>query len=146
MGMRVVGCDPLVPADSPLWAQADVEPRTLDALVAESDVVSLHLPLDASTRGLFDAARLGRMKRAAILVNSARGGIVDEAALAKMLHDGRLGGAAIDVFEAEPLAPGSPLATAPRLLLTPHIAGVTLEANERVSAFIADRVAAALEK
>jgi (S)-sulfolactate dehydrogenase len=146
MGMRVVGCDPLVPADSPLWAQAGVEPLTLDALVSECDVVSLHLPLDESTRGLFDAARLSRMKRDAILVNAARGGIVDEAALAKMLHDGRLGGAAIDVFEHEPLAAGSPLTGAPRLLLTPHIAGVTVEANERVSALIAERVTEALEQ
>ena len=145
MDMRVLGCDPLVGAESPLWEQAGVQPRTLDALVGECDVVSLHLPLDEATRGLFDAARMGRMKRDAILVNSARGGIVDEAALAKMLHDGRLGGAAIDVFESEPLAAGSPLATAPRLLLTPHIAGVTLEANERVSALIAERVAEALE-
>ena len=145
MDMRVLGCDPLVGAESPLWEEAGVLPRTLDALVAESDVVSLHLPLDEATRGLFDAARMGRMKRDAILVNSARGGIVDEAALAKMLHDGRLGGAAIDVFESEPLAAGSPLATAPRLLLTPHIAGVTLEANERVSALIAERVTEALD-
>ena len=145
MGMRVIGFDLQVRNDSPSWGQAGVEPRTLDALVAESDVVSLHLPLDDATRGLFDAARLGRMKHDAILVNSARGGIVDEEALAKLLHSGRLGGAALDVFEDEPLAAGSPLATAPRLLLTPHIAGVTLEANERVSALIADRVAEALE-
>jgi (S)-sulfolactate dehydrogenase len=86
------------------------------------------------------------MKREAILVNTARGGIIDEVALAAMLKEGRLGGAAIDVFEAEPLAAGSPLADAPRVLLTPHIAGVTLEANERVSAFIADRVAQALAR
>jgi (S)-sulfolactate dehydrogenase len=78
------------------------------------------------------------------LINPARGGIVDEAALAAMLREGRLGGAAIDVFESEPLAAGSALAGAPRLILTPHIAGVTLEANERVSALIADRVARAL--
>ncbi len=84
------------------------------------------------------------MKPGAILVNTARGGIVDEAALAALLREGRLGGAALDVFEAEPLAPGSPLAGAPRLLLTPHVAGVTTESNERVSALIAERVAAAL--
>jgi (S)-sulfolactate dehydrogenase len=85
------------------------------------------------------------MKRDAVLVNTARGGIVDEVALAAMLREGRLGGAALDVFEHEPLAAGSPLAGAPRLLLTPHIAGVTVESNERVSALIADRVAAALD-
>ncbi len=85
------------------------------------------------------------MKRDAIVINTARGGIVDEAALAAMLREGRLGGAALDVFADEPLAAGSPLVGAPRLLLTPHIAGVTVEANERVSALIAERVAAALD-
>jgi (S)-sulfolactate dehydrogenase len=79
-------------------------------------------------------------------VNSARGGIVDEAALAKVLHEGHLAGAALDVFDEEPLAAGSILADAPNLLLTPHIAGVTLESNERVSGLIAERVASALRK
>jgi (S)-sulfolactate dehydrogenase len=86
------------------------------------------------------------MKRDAVLVNTARGGIVDEAALAAMLREGRLAGAALDVFDQEPLPAGSPLAGAPRLILTPHIAGVTLESNERVSSLIADRVAQALEE
>ena len=84
------------------------------------------------------------MKHGAVLVNTARGGIVDEAALATMLREGKLGGAALDVFVNEPLAAGSPLTGAPRLLLTPHIAGVTVESNERVSSLIADRVAEAL--
>ena len=108
-------------------------------------MVSLHLPLNEQTRGLLGVRRLGLMKREAILINTARGGIVDEAALAAMLREGRLGAAALDVFENEPLAAGSVLAGAPRLLLTPHIAGVTIEANERVSGLIADRVTAALE-
>jgi len=81
-----------------------------------------------------------------VVINTARGGIVDEAALAAMLREGRLGGAALDVFTDEPLAAGSPLVGVPRLLLTPHIAGVTVEANERVSALIAERVAAALDR
>ncbi|MGZ5073338.1 MAG: NAD(P)-dependent oxidoreductase, partial [Usitatibacter sp.] len=79
-------------------------------------------------------------------INTARGGILDEAALAAMLRAGRLGGAALDVFDDEPLSAGSPLAGAPRLLLTPHIAGVTVESNERVSSLIAERVAAALSR
>ena len=120
--------------------------RDLEALLAESDVVSLHIPLTPETRGLLGAGRLALMKRDAVLVNTARGGIVDEAALAAMLRSGRLGGAALDVFDNEPLPTGSPLAGAPRLILTPHIAGVTLEANERVSALIAERVAEALER
>jgi (S)-sulfolactate dehydrogenase len=144
LGMAVVGHDPQVPAADPSWGHARTDPLGLDELLARSDVVSLHLPLNDATRGLLGAARLASMKRDAVLVNTARGGIVDEVALATMLREGRLGGAALDVFDNEPLAAGSPLADAPRLLLTPHIAGVTLESNERVSAFIAERVAEAL--
>ena len=144
LGMTVVGHDPMLADDHEAWGQESTAPRSLDALLEESDVVSLHLPLTPQTRGLLDGRRLGLLKRDAIVVNTARGGIIDEAVLATMLREGRLGGAALDVFEREPLAAGSPLTGAPRLLLTPHIAGVTLESNERVSALIAERVAAAL--
>jgi (S)-sulfolactate dehydrogenase len=144
MGMRVVAFDPAVAAGSPSWAEHGATPLGLDELLARADVVSLHLPLTDATRGLLDEARLARMKPGAILVNSARGGIVDEAALAKALAAGRLGGAALDVFDREPLAAGSVLADAPNLILTPHVAGVTLESNERVSSIIAGRVSAFL--
>jgi (S)-sulfolactate dehydrogenase len=144
MGMRVVAFDPAVAAGSPSWAEHGATPLGLDELLARSDVVSLHLPLTDATRGLLDEARLARMKPGAILVNSARGGIVDEAALAKALAAGRLGGAALDVFDREPLVAGSVLADAPNLILTPHVAGVTLESNERVSSIIAGRVSAFL--
>lgn len=145
LGMRVIGHDLQVAPGDAAWRDASCEPRDLDALLGESDVVSLHLPLTPQTRGLIDAKRLALMKRDAILINTARGGIVDEAALATRLREGRLGGAALDVFDQEPLIAGSPLVGVPRLLLTPHIAGVTLEANERVSGLIADRVAAFLD-
>jgi len=144
IGMKVVGYDPLIGADDPSWANTRADRRELDVLLAESDVVSLHLPLTDATRGLLGRERLARMKRDAVIINTARGGIVDEAVLAAMLREGRLGGAALDVFDQEPLLAGSPLAGVPRLLLTPHIAGVTVEANERVSSLIADRVAHAL--
>ena len=146
LGMKVIGYDPLVAPTDAGWRDAQVEPVELEALLARSDVVSLHVPLTDQTRGLLDARRLALLRKDAILVNTARGGIVDEAAVAAMLREGRLGGAALDVFENEPLAAGSPLAGAPRLLLTPHVAGVTLESNERVSALIADRVAEALAR
>jgi len=145
LGMRIVGHDAHVPEGDPAWARCGVQPRTLDQLLSESDVVSLHLPLTAHTRGLFGHERLARMKRGSVLVNTARGGIVDEDALARLLRDGHLGGAALDVFESEPLPAGSALAGAPRLILTPHVAGVTLESNERVSSLIAARVAEALD-
>ena len=141
LGLRVEGYDPQLRDDDPAWQASGVQPRALDDLVAASDVLSLHVPLTPQTRGLFDGARLARMKRGAILVNTARGGVVDEAALAASLRGGHLGGAALDVFADEPLAGGTPLAGAPRLILTPHIAGVTAESNERVSELIAARVA-----
>ena len=144
MGMRVIACDAQLPASDDAWNEIGGTPRSLDELLRESDVVSLHIPLNDETRGLLGRDRLSTMKRDAVLINTARGGIIDEAALATMLREGRLGGAALDVFTDEPLAAGSPLVGAPRLLLTPHIAGVTQEANERVSALIAERVAAAL--
>ncbi|MGZ5104449.1 MAG: hydroxyacid dehydrogenase [Usitatibacter sp.] len=146
MGMRVVACDPQLPAGDAAWRELGDGCRTLEELLRESDAVSLHIPLTPETRGLLDAARLATMKRDAVVINTARGGILDEAALAAMLRAGRLGGAALDVFDDEPLSAGSPLAGAPRLLLTPHIAGVTVESNERVSSLIAERVAAALSR
>jgi (S)-sulfolactate dehydrogenase len=146
LGMKVVAHDPQLGADHPAWAREGAQRRDLGELLAQSDVVSLHVPLTAQTRGLLDRERLGRMKPGAIVINTARGGIIDEAALATMLREGRLGGAALDVFDNEPLAAGSPLVGAPRLVLTPHIAGVTLESNERVSALIAERVAEALTR
>jgi len=117
-----------------------------DTLLAAADVVSLHVPLTDGTRHLIDADRIGRMKPGAILVNAARGGVVDELAVAAALKDGRLGGAALDVFETEPLAAEAARAFdgAPNLILTPHIAGVTVESNTRVSDLIADRVLAHL--
>jgi len=144
LGMRVIGFDPQVPASSNVWRDDDTLPRTLDQAVAEADVVSLHVPLTPATRNLMDAARIATMKPEAILINTSRGGVVDEAALAAALRARRLGGAALDVFEQEPLRSGSPLADCANLLLTPHIAGVTRESNQRVSALIADKVAAAL--
>jgi (S)-sulfolactate dehydrogenase len=144
LGMRVIGFDAHVAATEASWREHGVTPRTFAEVVAEADVVSLHVPLTPATRNLLDAERIATMKRDAILVNTARGGVVDEAAVAAALRAGRLGGAALDVFATEPLAAGSPLAGCPNLLLTPHIAGVTRESNVRVSAMIAAKVAEAL--
>src|SRR5262249_36378291 len=103
---------------------------SLDELMRTADVVCVHVPLLPSTRGLINAQRLAAMKAGAVLVQASRGGVVDEAALAAQLASGRLGGAAVDVYESEPIAPDNPLLALPgdpprELLLTPHIAGVT---------------------
>jgi (S)-sulfolactate dehydrogenase len=144
LGMRVTGFDVHVPAGDPVWDEAGVIAQPFADVVAGADVLSLHVPLTPATRNLLDAARIATMKPGAILVNTARGGVVDEAAVAAALREGRLGGAALDVFATEPLPAGSALAGCPNLLLTPHIAGVTREANARVSALIGEKVAAAL--
>lgn len=144
VGMQTVAFDPMLPAGHAAFASSSTRPASLDELCAQADVISLHVPLLDSTRHLFDAKRIGSMKRGAVLINTARGGVVDEAALAAALKSGALGGAAIDVFEAEPLPAGSALAGCPNLVLTPHIAGVSAESNERVSSLIAQRVLEAL--
>lgn len=141
LGMRVLATDPMLPANSPVWAETGVICSTLEQLLADSDVVSLHVPLTPETRNFIDASRLASMKSDAVLINSSRGGIVDEAALAAALKANRLGGAALDVFDQEPLTATNVFEACPNLALTPHIAGVTLESNTRVSSMIADRVA-----
>ncbi|MBB5216111.1 hydroxyacid dehydrogenase [Parapusillimonas granuli] len=141
LGFTVIAYDPGIPGSAPVWAETGVRQLPLDELLAQSDVVSLHVPLIESTRNLFDADTLAKMRPGAILINTARGGIVDESALADALRAGRLGGAALDVFAQEPLKAGNAFADAPNLILTPHIAGVTAESNQRVSQMIADEVA-----
>ncbi|MEO0879387.1 MAG: hydroxyacid dehydrogenase [Pseudomonadota bacterium] len=144
LGMSAIAYDPYLPANDPRWAgAASVD---LDTLIGTADVISLHTPLTDETRHLIDAARLGQMKPDAIIVNAARGGIIDEAALAQALRDGRLGGAALDVFEQEPLGAeaGGLFSGLSNLILTPHIAGVTAESNVRVSKVTVDNVVKAL--
>jgi (S)-sulfolactate dehydrogenase len=145
LGMTVAAHDPYVPNGDPAWDR--VRQLSLPALFAEADVVSLHVPLTDGTRNLVDAGVIAGMKAGAILINAARGGMVDEPALARALAEGRLGGAALDVFATEPLtseAAGT-FRGVPNLILTPHIAGVTQESNVRVSTLIAAKVLAALD-
>ncbi len=141
LGMTCIGNDPYV-AEGVAQARA-VRLAEIDALLAEADVITVHVPLTSATRGMIGAAELARMKPAAMLVNVARGGVVDEAALADALQGGRLGGAAIDVFEHEPPL-NSPLLDAPNTVLTPHLGASTAEAQARVSVEVAQRVLEAL--
>lgn len=128
-GSNIVYFDPQVDPGS-VPESLGARPLALDALLAESDVVTLHVPLIPATENLIDAAALARMKPDAVLINAARGGIVDEAALANAIERGALAGAAVDVYSTEPPDATNPLLAlagppADRLLLTPHIAGVT---------------------
>jgi D-3-phosphoglycerate dehydrogenase len=109
-------------------------------LLARSDVVSLHLPLVPDTRGLIGAAELALMKPGAILINTGRGGLVDEGALAVALEAGDLGGAGLDAFAIEPLPTGSPLARLSNVVLSPHVAGSTVQALERMAELSARQV------
>ncbi len=116
VGYRVLGVDPVAPLPP------GVEPAALDDALATADIVTLHLPLTAATRHLIDEAALRRMRRGAILVNTCRGGLVDEPALLAALAGGRLGGACLDVFEREPLPASSPLRSADSVVLSAHAA------------------------
>lgn len=117
----------------------------LDELFAESDAVSLHCPLTSDTRGMVSAARLATMKPTAWLINTGRGPLIDEAALAGALHEGRLAGAGLDVLGAEPPAADNPLLAAPRCILTPHIAWASREARARLMQIVAGNVRAFLD-
>lgn len=144
LGVSVVAYDPNIPSDSSLWAESNVQPVTFESLLANSDIISLHVPLVEATHHLIRKEEFSLIKSTAVLINTARGGIVDENALAEALTSGQLAGAALDVFEQEPLPGNSALAGVPNLLLTPHIAGVSRESNQRVSHLIATKVAEAL--
>ncbi len=146
LGMGVVAFDPYLADDDDAWSLA--ERVDIDALLTGSEAVSVHVPLAPETHHLLDAAAIARMPPGAVLVNTARGGVVDEEAVADALRAGRLGGAALDVFETEPLdgEAGARLSGVPNLLLTPHIAGVTQESNRAVGMITAANVREVLSR
>lgn len=133
LGMRIAAYDPFLTADDPAWS--GVERCDIPTLLGIADVLSLHVPLTDDTRNMIGPAQIAAMKSSAILINTARGGIVDETTLVSALKAGTLGGAALDVFATEPLTAeaGKLFEGCPNLILTPHIAGVTDEGNTRVS-------------
>ncbi len=141
-GMDVVAFDPYF--DEAFAAAHGVRRAELDAVLAEADVVTLHLFLDDSTRNLIDAARLALMKPGALLINTARGGIIDEAALVAAVREGVIAGAGLDVFADEPLPKDSPLLRTPGILCTTHVAGATAEARSESGRMAAANVLATL--
>jgi D-3-phosphoglycerate dehydrogenase / 2-oxoglutarate reductase len=137
--MPVLAYDPALSEDAIRAAGAEPA-RSLDALLSASDVLSLHLPLTPATRDLIGARELALMPDGAILINTARGGIVDEAALAAALGSGRPAAAASDVFLTEPPPADHPLLTLPNFIATPHLAGATAESLDRVGLLVVDQV------
>ncbi len=142
-GMRVIAYDPYLSAARARTLQVELVDE-LDDLLASADFISLHTPLTEETHHMVDATRLEKTKRGVRVINCARGGLIDEDALADALHSGQVGGAALDVFEIEPLPSDSPLRTAPNLVLTPHLGASTAEAQESVGIEIAQSIRAAL--
>jgi D-3-phosphoglycerate dehydrogenase len=144
MEMQVLGYDPYKPAAEII--AAGCEPvADLDAALPGADFVSVHCPKTKETVGMFNAARLKLMKPSAYLINTARGGIVDEKALHDALVSGKLAGAGLDVFEQEPPPVGQPLHSLPNVIMAPHVAGVTREAVDRMSEQTARNILSALD-
>ena len=145
LGIDISAFDPVLPPGDPAWRTSGVRRfDDLRAMFGACDVLTLHVPLTDDTRHLVGAGEIAAMKRGACIVNTARGGVLDETAMVEALASGQLGAAALDVFEDEPLPADSPLVGAPNLYLTPHIAGLTEEANARTGALIASRIRNAL--
>jgi D-3-phosphoglycerate dehydrogenase len=142
LGMKLLVYDPYL--DSALIAQHGAEAASLDRVIAEADAVSVHVPLSPETRNIIGKHELARMKPTAFLINTSRGGIVDEHALAMALKEGRLGGAALDVLSVEPPPTDHPLRQAPNIILTPHLAFYSRESVIELQTKAAEEVARAL--
>jgi (S)-sulfolactate dehydrogenase len=145
LGMRVAAYDPNVLPGDPAWTNLGVAHLDLVPLLADSDVLSVHAPLLPSTRNLLDTTALALMKPDAVLINTARGGIIDESAVVDALRGKRLGMAFFDVLEKEPPLANSIFRGVPGLVLTPHVAGNTVESNVRVSSLTVANVKRALQ-
>ncbi|TDC48638.1 phosphoglycerate dehydrogenase [Actinomadura sp. KC345] len=144
IGMRVVACDPHVPADHPEVRELGIGMLPLERVVDEADVLSVHLPATERTTGLVDASLLARCKPGAILISVGRGEVVDESALADALESGRLAGAGLDVRADEPPVPGR-LEGLSNVVLTPHVAGITAQSQTRIAQILCDDIDAVLD-
>lgn len=141
-GMNVIGLDPFVSQDE--IRKRGIEPVSFEEILASADYLSLHLPLTSATQGMLGHAEIGIMKNGARLICAARGGVVDEDALRAGLDSGKLAGAALDVFAAEPPQPGS-IAEHPKVVATPHVGAQTSEAQKRAGIAIAEEVVTVLQ-
>ena len=140
LGMRTVAYDPYLGKDNDIWKET--KNLELDDLLSISDIISLHIPLTRETSNLIDEKKLRLIKNSSVIINTSRGGIIDENSLAKLLKENKIGGAALDVFNEEPVNKenAKKFEGIDSLILTPHIGGVTKESNERVSKMIAEKI------
>ena len=146
LGIKTVAYDPYLDKDSNLWKET--KNLLLDNLLSISDIISLHIPLTKETKNLIDEKKLRLIKNSSVIINTSRGGIIDENSLAKLLKENKIGGAALDVFNKEPInkVNAKKFEGIDNLILTPHIGGVTKESNERVSKMIAKKIDIHLSK
>ena len=146
LGIKTVAYDPYLDKDSNLWKET--KNLLLDNLLSISDIISLHIPLNKETKNLIDEKKLRLIKNSSVIINTSRGGIIDENSLAKLLKENKIGGAALDVFNKEPInkVNAKKFEGIDNLILTPHIGGVTKESNERVSKMIAKKIDIHLSK
>ena len=146
LGMKTVAYDPYLDKDSNVWKET--KNLDLDNLLSISDIISLHIPLSKETKNLIDEKKLRLIKNSSVIINTSRGGIIDENSLAKLLKENKIGGAALDVFNKEPInkVNAKKFEGLDNLILTPHIGGVTKESNERVSKMIAKKIDIHLSK
>ncbi len=146
LGMHVLGCDINLANDDPVWHEHGTTPATLEVLLKSSAAVSLNVPLTPATHHLLGAPQFAQMAQGSVVINSCRGGVVDETAMCQALQSGHLAAAMLDVYEHEPLAANSGLIGVPNLILTPHIAGVSHESNQCIGEMIAQGVHEALQE
>ena len=146
LGIKTVAYDPYLDKDSNVWKET--KNLDLDNLLSISDIISLHIPLSKETKNLIDEKKLRLIKNSSVIINTSRGGIIDENSLAKLLKENKIGGAALDVFNKEPInkVNAKKFEGLDNLILTPHIGGVTKESNERVSKMIAKKIDIHLSK
>ena len=146
LGIKTVAYDPYLDKDSNLWKET--KNLLLDNLLSISDIISLHIPLSKETKNLIDENKLRLIKNSSVIINTSRGGIIDENSLAKLLKENKIGGAALDVFNKEPInkVNAKKFEGLDNIILTPHIGGVTKESNERVSKMIAKKIDIHLSK
>ena len=146
LGIKTVAYDPYLDKDSNVWKETKNLP--LENLLSISDIISLHIPLNKETKNLIDEKKLRLIKNSSVIINTSRGGIIDENSLAKLLKENKIGGAALDVFNVEPINKenAKKFEGLDNIILTPHIGGVTKESNERVSKMIAKKIDIHLSK